>query len=72
MEYTIFFVEIRYYDASHSWQSHNDKSVPITTANDDEEAIVIAKAILADRTDPLVVQRIPTRLVRTIPVESWT
>jgi hypothetical protein len=71
-DYELFFEEIRYYDISKTWQTGVPKSVLIENMKDDTEAIFAAKVLIHNTSDdPLVVQRIPIKLVRIIQVDSW-
>ncbi len=71
-DYELFYGEIRYYDASKSWQTSVEKSVLIPGVAKESDAITFAKMLINNIVDdPLVMKRIPIKLVRIIPVDSW-
>jgi hypothetical protein len=72
LDYELFYEELRYYNLSRRWQTHVSTSVLIEDVADDQAAISAAKIIIkATSNDPLVVKRVPVKLARLIPVDSW-
>lgn len=71
-DYELFYEEVRYYDASRSWETTVSKSIPIKNVADDQEAIIAVKTIISRPSDDLlVVKKVPIKLLRLVRVYSW-
>ncbi len=71
-DYELFYEEIRFHGHRSSWQTSVSKSVPIKNVADDQAAISAAKTVInCPSDDPLVVQKVPVKLLRFVEVVSW-
>lgn len=71
-DYELFYEEVRYYDASRSWETTVSKSIPIKDVAGDQEAIIAVKTIINRPSDDLlVVKKVPIKLLRLVRVYSW-
>lgn len=71
-KYELFYQEIQYRDSSKTAQTNVLKLIKIDHMKDDSEAIFAAKLLIKSSSEnPLVDRKIPVKLVRIVPVDSW-